>query len=135
LIISPAEEYNGYYGWLRFEALVEPAFVTVAQTGSIGEAFLQLDSCAVNDDCLILLPRDTYDVGFAGLLLAAVIIRLERWRFTYGRKLTPKRICNFRSEITPELVTWIENEIAKWHRVVEQAVGLYGSTENDSPSR
>ena len=57
LIISPTESYNGTYGWLDFPTALHPSFVTVAQTGSIGEAFLQMEPCAVNDDCLVLLPK------------------------------------------------------------------------------
>ena len=50
LIISPTESYNGTDGWLDFESAMEPGFVTAAQTGSIGEAFVQLEPCAVNDE-------------------------------------------------------------------------------------
>ena len=53
LVVSPTEQYNGCYGWLAFDQLVKPPFVTVAQTGSIGESFVQLEPCGVNDDCLI----------------------------------------------------------------------------------
>ena len=55
LVVSPTEEYNGCYGWLSFENLIQAPFVTVAQTGTIGEAFVQMEPCGVNDDCLILL--------------------------------------------------------------------------------
>ena len=40
LIVSPTESYNGTDGWLDFDTVIEPRFVTVAQTGSIGEAFV-----------------------------------------------------------------------------------------------
>ena len=51
LIISPTEGYNGCYGWLDFSPISESPFVTVAQTGSIGEAFVQIEPCAETRTC------------------------------------------------------------------------------------
>jgi hypothetical protein len=30
----------------------------LVQTGIIGESLVQLEPCAVNDDCLVLLPKE-----------------------------------------------------------------------------
>lgn len=125
LIISPTEQYNGTYGWLKFDNLIEPAFVTVAQTGSIGEAFVQTEPCGVNDDCLILLPKTALKLPEAMLFVAAAIIRLERWRFSYGRKLTPARISGFRLERNPMLERWVTDQIKGWRKITEQAVNRY----------
>ena len=95
LIISPTENYNGTFGWLDFPDTLKPSFVTVAQTGSVGEAFVQLEPCAVNDDCLVLLPRDGHDASLVTLVLTAATLHAERWRFNYGRKLTPARSASF----------------------------------------
>lgn len=124
LIISPTEEYNGCYGWLDFEHLIQPPFVTVAQTGTIGEAFVQMEPCGVNDDCLVLLAKEE-QLPLACLFIAAALIRLERWRFNYGRKLTPQRICNFRMSRMPELESWVEAEFARWQKLAEEAVAAY----------
>ena len=77
LVISPTEEYNGCYGWLDFPQVLTAPFATVAQTGSIGEAFVQFESCAVNDDCLVLLPKDGETHVRARLLIAAGTIGLS----------------------------------------------------------
>jgi type I restriction enzyme M protein len=123
LIISPTEEYNGCYGWLEFPVLLEAPFVTVAQTGSIGEAFVQMEPCAVNDDCLVLLPRD--GISESQMVLAAACLHAEKWRFTYGRKLTPQRIASFR--VPTELSTheWIEGRIAVTKRVISASLEPY----------
>ncbi|MET3135581.1 type I restriction enzyme M protein [Oxalobacteraceae bacterium GrIS 1.11] len=102
LIISPTEKYNGTYGWLKFDNLIQPSFITVAQTGSIGEAFVQTEPCGVNDDCLILLPKIGLDIPESMLFIAAATIRLERWRFSYGRKLTA--LCRFVWNLTPTAI-------------------------------
>jgi len=125
LIVSPTEQYNGCYGWLTFDPLIQAPFVTVAQTGSIGEAFAQIEACGVNDDCLILLPKEGQDLPLSCLFIAAAIIRLERWRFSYGRKLTPQRISSFRMSRMPDLEQWVEDKLKVWFEITESAVNEY----------
>jgi len=125
LVVSPTEEYNGCYGWLSFNHLIEAPFVTVAQTGTIGEAFVQLEPCGVNDDCLVLLPKEGTTLPDACLFIAAALIRLERWRFSYGRKLTPSRICSFRMSRMPELEAWVSEQFKRWEKIIESAVEAY----------
>jgi len=125
LIISPTEEYNGCYGWLNFDNIVAPPFITVAQTGTIGESFVQLEPCGVNDDCLLLLPKLGRPASLQLLIIAAAVIRAERWRFSYGRKLTPARIAAFPLPKDKELEAWVSREYSRWQRIAEGAVGLY----------
>lgn len=129
LVVSPTEQYNGCYGWLYFQPLMEPPFVTVAQTGSIGEAFVQLEPCGVNDDCLVLLPKQDKSLPISRLFVAAAAIRLERWRFNYGRKLTPSRICRFAMPQNAKLEAWVAGRLNKWFKVTEAAVAGYVGTD------
>ncbi len=123
LIISPTEEYNGCYGWLDFSQVIEPPFVTVAQTGSIGEAFVQLEPCAVNDDCLVLLPRE--GIQLVDLVLAAATLHAERWRFSYGRKLTPQRIADFKLPKSASARAWVEEKIKVNQTVIDASLQPY----------
>ncbi len=125
LVVSPTESYNGCYGWLTFAPIIKAPFVTVAQTGSIGEAFVQLEPCGVNDDCLVLLPKEKTDLPLSCFLIAAAIIRLERWRFSYGRKLTPSRICDFAMERMPDLEKWVEERMKEWKEITDAAIKNY----------
>lgn len=125
LIISPTEQYNGCYGWLEFQPLIAPPFITVAQTGSIGEAFVQLEPCGVNDDCLILLPKPGLQLPLPTYFIAAAIIRSEKWRFNYGRKLTPTRICEFPMSHMPNLEKWVEEKIITWQQIIEATLSIY----------
>ncbi|MHB1630660.1 MAG: N-6 DNA methylase [Acidithiobacillus sp.] len=132
LIISPTEQYNGTYGWLSFKTLIQPPFVTVAQTGSIGEAFVQTEPCGVNDDCLILLPKKGKSLSIAMLFIAAAVIRLEKWRFSYGRKLTPSRIAEYRFDVSGHLEAWAIERSGQWMAITEQVLSAYqGDTEID----
>lgn len=124
LIISPTEQYNGTYGWLDFEKLISPPFITVAQTGSIGEAFVQTEPCGVNDDCLILIPKNN-EITIPHLFIVAATIRLEKWRFSYGRKLTPERIKNFPIRFDISLVSYIKKQYTQIWEVAEKAPEIY----------
>ena len=130
LVVSPTEEYNGCYGWLEFEPVLKPPFVTVAQTGSIGEAFIQTEPCAVNDDCLVLLPKRK--ASLARLVIAAATLHLEKWRFSYGRKLTPARICGFPLLRNKGLEDWVSRRLKKLSKIGEGAVSVYSQ---DLPER
>lgn len=123
LIISPTESYNGCYGWLDFDQVIKPMFVTVAQTGSIGEAFVQLEPCAVNDDCLVLLPKPGVDIST--LVLAAATLHSERWRFSYGRKLTPDRIAELRLPTGQALTQWVRTKLSATMTVIEASLDAY----------
>ncbi len=93
LIISSKGKDNGCYGFYAYEDVIKAPFVTAPGTGSIGEANVQLWPCGVTDDCLLLFPKP--GTTEEDLWLAAATIRLERWRFNYGRKMTPARVGDF----------------------------------------
>lgn len=130
LVISPTEQYNGTYGWLEFPRLIQPPFVTVAQTGSIGESFVQLEPCAVNDDCLVLLPKEGGKASMVDLVLAAACLRSEKWRFTYGRKLTPSRIAAFCFPTSRAIRAWVEDKLADIDGVISASLSPY-ETEDE----
>lgn len=110
-VISSQGTDNGCYGFHDFDEsiahLVAPPFVTVPRTGSIGEAFVQTWPCGVSSDCLLLIPQDGTDLD--DLFIAASIIRLERWRFDYSRKITPERIGSVRVPRNKNLKDWIKS--------------------------
>ncbi|HOO50418.1 MAG TPA: N-6 DNA methylase [Alphaproteobacteria bacterium] len=131
LIVSPTEGYNGCYGWLDYSNLIMAPFITVAQTGTIGEAFVQLEPCGVNDDCLILIPKEGHDLPLSCFFIAAAVMRLERWRFNYGRKLTPPRICDFKMSRMLDLEKWVDNEFHKWDEIINLAINNYCGYSDD----
>jgi len=125
LIVSPTEQYNGCYGWLDFHQVLEPPFITVARTGSIGEAFVHLEPCAPNSDCLVLLPRKPEWASVPDLLLAASAIRLERWRYNYGRKITPTRIASVRLAFSDSLRAHTAELCSRFERVIQASLDPY----------
>jgi type I restriction enzyme M protein len=132
LIISPTEQYNGCDGWLEFGTVLKPPFITVARTGSIGEAFVHLEPCAPNSDCLVLIPRSKGAASPARLLLAASAIRLEKWRYNYGRKITPQRLANIKLAHSTEIEAFTAKLFAKFTRVIEASLDPYREDAEDS---
>ncbi len=122
LVISSSGGDNGCYGFFDFNNLIAPPFATVPSTGSIGEAFVQDFPCGVTDDCLILVPKPK--TPYEALYVAAAVLRRERWRFNYGRKMTPERIAGFLLPATAATLRWIKKEIAKAKRVEKQALAV-----------
>lgn len=129
LVISSSGIDNGCYGFFDFDKLIAPPFVTVPSTGSIGRAHVQKWPCGVTDDCLILTPKK--DVPNELMFVAAAVVRHERWRFNYGRKITPARIAGFPMLAGPEFVGVVRNHIESAARIEAMALED-GADANDS---
>lgn len=114
-VISSSGEDNGCHGFYGFDWLIKPPFVTVPRTGSIGIAHVQEWPCGASSDNLILLPR--VGVPIELLYIAAAVIRLERWRFNYGSKITPSRIASFPLPTSGELDEIIRRELERANKV------------------
>lgn len=90
LVISSSGTDNGAYGFFDFDGVLEAPFASVPGTGSIGEAFVQEWPCGVTDHCYIMVPKP--GVAKELLYIACATIRHERWRYSYGAQITPRRI-------------------------------------------
>jgi len=122
LIISSSGIDNGCYGFFDFDELIEPPFVTVPSTGSIGRAHVQKWPCGVTDDCLILVPKP--GVPREILYIAAAVVRQERWRFNYGRKITPERIANYPIPASAEVLARVLAHIEDGQRIEDIALEM-----------
>jgi len=90
LVISSQASDNGCYGFFDAKPKFKAPFITAPSTGSIGYACVQLVDCAVADDALVLTPLDKVAIEY--LFYVAAAIRKSRWRYNYGRKITPQRL-------------------------------------------
>lgn len=120
-VISSQGTDNGCYGFFNDDEilakLIKPPFVSVPRTGCIGESFVQILPCGVTSDCLLLIPREGTD--FEDLFLTAAVLRLEKWRFDYGRKMTPDRIAHIKINRDSSLKKWIEKRYSLAHGLIE----------------
>ncbi|MCM8774345.1 MAG: restriction endonuclease subunit S [Candidatus Omnitrophica bacterium] len=90
ILISSKGDDNGVYGFYDIPVNYKAPYITIPRTGTIGQAFLQLTNSTANSDCLILIPKKKFSVE--QLLQVVLQIRLNKWKYKYGRKITPKRI-------------------------------------------
>jgi hypothetical protein len=88
-LISSKGTDNGCYGFYDIKAFYKPPIITVPRTGTIGMAFVQMMPCCVDDNCLVLIPKE--NIPIEKLFQVCLFIRKERWRFMYGRQITPDR--------------------------------------------
>lgn len=122
LIISSSGIDNGCYGFFDFDDLIEPPFVTVPSTGSIGRAHVQKWPCGVTDDCLILVPKTGVPIEM--LYVAASVVRQERWRFNYGRKITPERIAGYPMPNSEAVLKRVRTHVEEGRRIEEIALEI-----------
>lgn len=90
ILIASGGVDNGIYGFFDVKPFYKAPFITVPRTGSIGQAFVQQYDCCANSDVLVLIPKD--EIRLEELYQVAYQIRRFKWKFSYGRKITPERI-------------------------------------------
>jgi hypothetical protein len=90
LLIASQGVDNGAFGFFDVPQKYQEPVISVPRTGSIGFAFVQMTPCNITDDCMVLIPLEKFPVEY--LFYVASVIRFSKWRYNYGRKITPKRL-------------------------------------------
>ena len=79
-------EYNngvtGYYGIPEGARLYKKGLITVSTV--TGDSFIQLDDFIATDNVLICSPKRDFEI--TTLFFIAMMINLQKWRFSYGRQ-------------------------------------------------
>lgn len=89
--VSSTAENNGVSGFVDEPPSQTGNILTIARNGSVGATFYQRDPfCASPDDVRILTPK-FYLTVYSALFIKAVV-ELEKFRYTYGRKLGTARL-------------------------------------------
>lgn len=108
-LISSQGVDNGCYGFFNVPSEYTPPLITIPSTGSIGEAFVQTNFCSVDDNCLVLEPKHKLSLNY--LFYVATKVRIQRWRYMYGRQITPYRIGKMEIEKPEEYKSDVSYEI------------------------
>ncbi len=88
-LISSGASNNGFFG--RFD--ITPKYkrvISVARTGSVGWSFYHSYDCCIDDNCIVLLPKEK--ISDEKMLYLTLLINQDRYRYMYGRQVTPKRL-------------------------------------------
>lgn len=100
-LISSGKNEHGFYG--TFD--IEPAYknvISVTNTGSVGWAFFHNYSCCIDDNCLVLVPKTK--ISDQQMIFISMLINKDKYRYMYGRQVTPVRIENIELPNIPNFV-------------------------------
>jgi hypothetical protein len=101
-LISSKGSDRGIYGYFE----IKPKYnhvISVPSTGTICKAYYQEDDCCIDDNCLVLTPKK--QLTKKEMIYFSLIIRKERFKFMYGRQVTPYRLGNTEVKNLP---SWIK---------------------------
>lgn len=84
--IGAVDSNNGVTNYVGQPPIHAGGTITLSYNGSVGEAFYQEDPFWATDDVNVLYPRFNLTRNVA--LFICTVLRLEKYRFAYGRKWT-----------------------------------------------
>ncbi|MCL2087303.1 MAG: restriction endonuclease subunit S [Oscillospiraceae bacterium] len=89
--VASSSVNNGVTGYVDVEPSQKANTITIARNGSVGSTFYQpADYCASPDDIRVLTPKFKL-TPLIGMFIST-IIKQERFKYSYGRKLSTARI-------------------------------------------
>ncbi len=88
--IGSIDSNNGYRQYIGQEPIYEGNTITVNYNGSVAEAFYQPQSFWASDDVNVLCPK--FQLNQFVALFIVTLIKLEKYRFNYGRKWTLEKM-------------------------------------------
>ena len=88
LISSKGLDY-GVHGFYEIKPMYEN-IITVASTGSVCSSFYHPYKCCVDDNCLVLIPK--INLSEKVMFYYSYLISLEKYKYLYGRQVTPKKL-------------------------------------------
>jgi Type I restriction modification DNA specificity domain. len=83
--IGASDTANGETARIGQRAIHSGGTITVSYNGSVAEAFYQPEPYWATDDVNVLYPKG-FDLTPSAALFICTVIRLEKYRFNYGRK-------------------------------------------------
>lgn len=111
-LISSGKNDHGFYGVFDIEPVYKNV-ISVANTGSVGWAFYHNYNCCIDDNCLVLIPK--IKISDQQMIYISMLINKDKYRYMYGRQVTPARIENIKLPNIPNFVN--KKEIPKVDKI------------------
>lgn len=90
--VAASDKNNGVTAYIQDSPTFQKNLITVSRNGSVCEAFFQPQPfCASLDDIRVLIPKNFDLDSYTGLYICT-LIKLEKFRYNYGRKFGTIRI-------------------------------------------
>jgi len=102
-LISSGAWERGTHGYYSITPRLSHV-ISVASTGTVGFACYHSDPCDVNDNCLVCTPKQC--LTLRQMLFYADYISANRYRWTYGRQVTPEKLG--RLTMQDKVPAWVE---------------------------
>jgi hypothetical protein len=117
-LVSATRKNNGILGYVDLQPTFKAPAITIERVG--GNAFVQLEDFAtVPDDLFVLIPK--IEMPLEVLFYVISVIKNEKWRFNYSRKLTPERFLKLNIKFASK-----NNSISEFDNVKEIVNSIYG---------
>lgn len=100
-LISSGKNDHGFYGIFDIEPFYKNV-ISVTRTGSVGWAFYHDYDCCIDDNCLVLIPK--IKMSDQQMIYTSMLISKDRYRYMYGRQVTPARIESIELPNIPDFV-------------------------------
>lgn len=115
--VGASDAFNGITAHIGQKAIHKGGTISVSYNGSVAEAFYQPAPFWATDDVNVLYPKG-FDLAPAIALFICTIIRMEKYRYNYGRKwhLERMRESVIKLPVTPEGqpdFAWMEQYIKR----------------------
>ncbi len=122
-LISATSYNNGVTGYVNASPKFTKKTITVERIS--GNAFVQVeDYVTVPDDITVLIPKEDLPLSF--LFMIATLIKLQSWKYCYGRKLSKSRLKLIEipvpfadDEIDFEVIDYITEKTYGWESISE----------------
>ena len=88
--VGAIDKNNGHRQYIAAEPNHDAGTITVNYNGSVGEAFYQPEPYWASDDVNVLYPK--FDLDELSALFIVAVIRLEQFKYSYGRKWFAERM-------------------------------------------
>lgn len=104
-LISSKGTHQGIYGYFDIKPEYKHA-ISVPSTGTVCCAFYQGENCCIDDNCLVMVPKR--ELSIQEMIYFALLVRKEKYKYMYGRQVTPDRLGN--TEI-PDVPKWVNEKV------------------------
>ncbi len=102
-LISSKGTSQGIFGYFDITPKYKNV-ISVPSTGTICHAFYQEKECCIDDNCLVLIPKKKFTTE--EMIYFTLLIRKNKYKYMYGRQVTPKRLGNTKILKFPE---WLKD--------------------------
>ena len=103
-LISSKGTDRGIYGYYHIKPKYKHV-ISVPRTGSVCQAFYQNIDCCIDNNCLVMIPKNKLSIQ--EMIYFSMLVKKESYKYLYGRQVTPDRLGN---TTIPDIPKWINKK-------------------------